>query len=587
MGDILFSGGATGGGGGGGGAVTIADGADVVLGSLADPAITTDSAGTINGKLRGLIKILATVWDSTNGRINVSVLTPPLGSASGTISGVSQNVSIAVPVGGLYVNFRTDDAVANSLNGSLQVQFSKDNGGTWASQTTAAPGTRILTVFATGGPRGAFQDPSYDGSNQQVEILVGPLDTDITNVRYTCTSFTSGSIALLASVTATEPELIKLALVSGVNNPPGNQWSAAKAGAVMVAGSDGSGSTFPLPISSSGSVSQFDPLVRTSLGITSSAAGINVRGSSHSEIDDKTSAPTGTERGLIVRNIPSGTQAVSGTVTTTPPSHASTNVDQWNGNTVDTNAGTLTAGTLRVVLATDQPQLTNALKVDGSGVVQPVSGTVTTSPPANASTNVTQFGGVNVSTGTGASGTGIPRVTVSNDSTVKLWDGTNTAGVDASGGVKVHIIASDVSSGGTSSVDKAAWVAGTTTGTPAMGAFDDDATSVLSEDTLGVVRLTSFRAEHVNLRDSSGNELGTIANPLPVTSSATPGAALDATIQTTNSINRDIVAQLLADIRMELRIMNAQFQEAFNRPEELDNYRNDPYYSSSGLSNVN
>lgn len=44
--------------------------------------------------------------------------------------------------------------------------------------------------------------------------------------------------------------------------------------------------------------------------------------------------------------------------------------------TVDTNSGNKSASTLRVVLATDQPSNTNALKVDGSAVTQPVSGTV-------------------------------------------------------------------------------------------------------------------------------------------------------------------------------------------------------------------
>ena len=43
-------------GGGGGGAVTIADGADVAEGALADAAVVTDAAGTISGKLRGLVK---------------------------------------------------------------------------------------------------------------------------------------------------------------------------------------------------------------------------------------------------------------------------------------------------------------------------------------------------------------------------------------------------------------------------------------------------------------------------------------------------------------------------------------------------
>jgi hypothetical protein len=72
------------------------------------------------------------------------------------------------------------------------------------------------------------------------------------------------------------------------------------------------------------------------------------------------------------------TQPVSGTVTTTPPSNASTNVAQLVGTAVDVNSGNKSAGTQRVVLATDQPALTNALKVDGSAVTQPVSGTVTT-----------------------------------------------------------------------------------------------------------------------------------------------------------------------------------------------------------------
>lgn len=53
------------------------------------------------------------------------------------------------------------------------------------------------------------------------------------------------------------------------------------------------------------------------------------------------------------------------------------NCAQVSGTAIDTNSGSKSAGTQRVVLATDQPQLTNALKVDGSAVTQPVSGTVT------------------------------------------------------------------------------------------------------------------------------------------------------------------------------------------------------------------
>lgn len=214
-----------------------------------------------------------------------------------------------------------------------------------------------------------------------------------------------------------------------------------------------------------------------------------------------------------VRVDPTGTttQPVSGTVSIT--ANSSVNVAQLAGTTTDTNSGNKSAGTLRVVLATDQPALTNALKVDGSAVTQPVSGTITanigttnglaldssvnglllsqgsttsgekgplvqgavttnapsyttaqTSPlsldtsgllraslkdtPSNTNnlnvnlaasaatvtvtatnlqTNVAQFGGTNVVTGTGAGGSGIPRVTVSSDSTVGSNSATGSA----------------------------------------------------------------------------------------------------------------------------------------------------------------
>lgn len=67
-----------------GGPVTIADGSDVALGSTTDAAISSDTTGTISGKLRGLVKILASVWDSINGRMIVdgSEVTQPISASS-------------------------------------------------------------------------------------------------------------------------------------------------------------------------------------------------------------------------------------------------------------------------------------------------------------------------------------------------------------------------------------------------------------------------------------------------------------------------------------------------------------------------
>lgn len=85
--------------------------------------------------------------------------------------------------------------------------------------------------------------------------------------------------------------------------------------------------------------------------------------------------------------------------------------------TVDTNSGVKSASTIRVVLATDQPQLTNKLLV---------------TPDANSAVNVSQINGVTVLMGNGASGTGAQRVTIANDSTGILAAVTNVATIGTS-----------------------------------------------------------------------------------------------------------------------------------------------------------
>lgn len=91
--------------------------------------------------------------------------------------------------------------------------------------------------------------------------------------------------------------------------------------------------------------------------------------------------------------------------------NASTNLGKVGGTATDTNSGNKSAGTQRVVLATDQPQLTNALKVDGSAVTQPISGNLT----GNQATNVAQINGVTPLMGAGNGGTGSLRVNIATD----------------------------------------------------------------------------------------------------------------------------------------------------------------------------
>lgn len=61
---------------------------------------------------------------------------------------------------------------------------------------------------------------------------------------------------------------------------------------------------------------------------------------------------------------------------TTPGTTNGVALAQIGSTTVDGNSGTKSAGTLRVVLATDQPQLTNPLKVDGTGNTFPITGSI-------------------------------------------------------------------------------------------------------------------------------------------------------------------------------------------------------------------
>lgn len=154
------------------------------------------------------------------------------------------------------------------------------------------------------------------------------------------------------------------------------------------------------------------PLAQAST--TSGQSGTLIQGAVTTAAPTYTTAQTNplslTTAGALRVDASGSTQPVSGTV-------AATQSGTWTvqpGNTANTtpwlatiaqggNSATVSAG--------------GALKVDASASTQPVSGTVavtqSTSPWVE---NISQFGGNNVVTGTGTSGNGIPRVTVSSDS---------------------------------------------------------------------------------------------------------------------------------------------------------------------------
>jgi hypothetical protein len=99
--------------------------------------------------------------------------------------------------------------------------------------------------------------------------------------------------------------------------------------------------------------------------------------------------------------------ANAGTGTFNIQANASVNVAQAAGTAIDVNSGVKSAGTIRVVLATDQPQLTNKLLVTPDSVAL----------PANQSVNVSQINAVTPLMGNGTTGTGSQRVTIASDNT--------------------------------------------------------------------------------------------------------------------------------------------------------------------------
>jgi len=111
--------------------------------------------------------------------------------------------------------------------------------------------------------------------------------------------------------------------------------------------------------------------------------------------------------GTVAVSSVGGTVAVTQSGAWSLSANQSVNVAQLAGTTTDTNSGVKSAGTLRVVLATDQPQLTNKLLVTPDSVAL----------PANQSVNVSQINGVTPLMGNGVTGTGSQRVTIASDNT--------------------------------------------------------------------------------------------------------------------------------------------------------------------------
>lgn len=149
---------------------------------------------------------------------------------------------------------------------------------------------------------------------------------------------------------------------------------------------------------------------------------------------------------VAVSNFPA-TQPVSGTVTANAGSGTfATNLAQVAGTTTAVNSGVKDNGTQRIVIATDQPQLTNAWKVDGSAVTQPVSGSVSVSNFPSVYPINDNGGSITVDGSVTVSGTVTANIGTTNGLALDATLTGGTVKAIARGGAKGATTAADITS---------------------------------------------------------------------------------------------------------------------------------------------
>ena len=316
-----------------------------------------------------------------------------------------------------------------------------------------------------------------------------------------------------------------------------NPLTTTLAGALRV---DGSGATQPISgtitANQGGAPWSMKP-DGTTWAMTSTSANVNVTNGSI--------AVTGTfwqaTQPVSAASLPLPTGAATSANQPTNAAAASTTSGQ-TGNlamgAVSTAAPSYTTATSNNLSLTT----VGALRVDGSAVTQPVSGTFwqTTQPisgtvtanqggtwnitnvsgtvslPTGASTSANQpSNAAQGSTSSGQTGTlAMGAVTTGNPTYVTAQ--TSPLSLDTSGALRVNVIEGS-GGGGVSAADESTFTAGTSSLTPSGGFYQSTTTNnPLTTGQQGTMQLTAYRALMVNLRDQNANPLGINGSPLYV-----------------------------------------------------------------------
>lgn len=381
------------GGGGGGGAMTVADGADVAEGATTDAAVVTDANGTVSGKLRGLVKWAFERMPASLGQKLMAASFPVVIASdqsgvpvTGTFFQATQPisaVSLPLPTGAATLAGQTQpgvdigDVTVNNAGGAAAVNI-QDGGNsiTVDGTITANQGTPAIV--------GNAWPSKIVGADLSTTAAVGPTN----NALYVQPMGGTGALGILVDsglyvqgLNGTAPigfiydDVIGSALTE--NNIYTARVSASRAVVVQIEGA------------TRGTYATLTGTALTIAGTVTANAGTNLNTSAlalsatqtdrsqFTKITDGTrdgtikaasTLPLATDTALVVTT--RDTVTVSGTVTTTPPANQSVNVAQIAGT------NTVTGGVAGLIAVAGN--VANAVTATSNPV--PVGGVFTTTP---------------------------------------------------------------------------------------------------------------------------------------------------------------------------------------------------------------
>ena len=145
-------------------------------GATTDGAVTTDANGTHSGKLRGLIKILASVWDSANGLLKVSGTVQPGNTQNTTAWYMEQQFTGTNITTNTTTTLKSGSGVAHTI-----VINARGTGSTitvW--DNTSAAGTKLATIDSTLSTTAFLYDMKFGTGLTVVTAGAGAADITVT-----------------------------------------------------------------------------------------------------------------------------------------------------------------------------------------------------------------------------------------------------------------------------------------------------------------------------------------------------------------------------------------------------------------------